>query len=76
MAYFSPGKLHKSSAVKGLFWGHQAHVCGVCVSLCECVHDVHVGMCMDTSWVNALRFSLVEPLLITPNTFYHHLSPP
>lgn len=62
MAYFSPGKLHKSSVVKGRLHGHMAHMCvSVCVSMNMCV-----GMHTDTSWVNALGVRLVETLVINP----------
>ena len=59
MAYFSPGKLHKSSSVKGLVhstWNTCACVCA----------NVRVGMHVDTSWVNDLGFRLVETLIINP----------
>lgn len=58
MAYFSSGKLHKSSAMEGLSHGRGAHVWALLRA------STHMGVHMDASWVNAL--SLVETLMINP----------
>lgn len=45
-------------------WHTRVSVC-VCLCVSACA-KVHVGMHMDTSWVNVLHFGLLETLKITP----------